>query len=718
LPESVKKFADEMLERKPTKLLKQLISELDYLDKEDIELIKKAYAYSSVAHEHQSRKSGEPYIVHPTGVASILADLRLDKESIAAGLLHDVLEDTVVNEALLKKEFGEEVLSLVDGVSKLDQIEHSDIKHHQAESFRKMMLAMVKDIRVIIIKLADRLHNIQSLHALEQGKQIKIAKETLEVYAPIANRLGIFNIKTALEEEAFKYGYPFRHKILNSSLKRKLGNQKRILKKISKRISKKLNEANIDHKITAREKDLYSIYTKMKRRHLSLDKIIDVYGLRIIVHSSQECYQVLGLVHEVYKPIIGKFKDYIAIPRVNGYQSIHTSLLGPSGTPIEIQIRTKDMDQVAESGIAAHWKYKSATGDDSAPQIKAREWLANIKEIQGTAHPEEFLERIKLDLYPDKIYVFSPDGDIYRLPNNSTCVDFAYAIHTDIGNSCIGAKIDRSQVPLRTVLESGQTVQIMTSRYSSPDPSWLSFITTAKARHNLRSYLKDLNVEQTIVLGKRLFDNALNSLGKKQRNIKKEQISGLLERMDFKDMEQFYESMGVGDKNPLLMAQILLGDEQLENKADDHKPLLIKGTEGVSINFAKCCLPIPGDNIIGHLSKVKGLVIHRRKCHHLGTFIKESSRWIGAEWSDDIEHGLSTEITVHAKHKPGSLAAIAGKLADNGCNVEQVSLATEYEDETIDILFQIQVASRKDLADIMRGIKAMGNVEKVSRSLH
>jgi len=718
LPESVKKYADEMLGRKPTKLLKQLISELDYLDEKDIDLIKKAYAYSSAAHEHQSRKTGEPYIVHPTGVASILADLRLDKESIAAGLLHDVLEDTVVNEELLSKEFGEEVLSLVDGVSKLDQIEHSDIKHHQAESFRKMMLAMVKDIRVILIKLADRLHNVQTLHALEQGKQIKIAKETLEIYAPIANRLGIFNIKTALEEAAFKYGYPFRHKILSSSLKRKLGNQKRILKKINKRISKKLNEANIEHQITAREKDLYSIYTKMKRRHLSLDKIIDVYGLRIIVNSTQECYQVLGLVHEVYKPIIGKFKDYIAIPRVNGYQSIHTSLLGPNGTPIEIQVRTKDMDQVAESGIAAHWKYKSASGDDTSPQIKAREWLANIKEIQGTAHPEEFLERIKLDLYPDKIYVFSPDGDIYRLPNNSTCVDFAYAIHTDIGNSCIGAKIDRSQVPLRTVLESGQTVQIMTSRYSSPDPSWLSFITTAKARHNLRAYLKDLNVEQTIVLGKRLFDNALNALGKKQRNIKKEQISALLERMDFKDIQQLYESMGVGDKNPLLMAQILLGDEQLENKSGDHKPLLIKGTEGVSINFAKCCLPIPGDNIIGHLSKVKGLVIHRRKCHHLGTFIKESSRWIGAEWSDDIDHELSTEITVHAKHKPGSLAAIAGKLADNGCNVEQVSLATEYEDETIDIQFQIQVASRKDLADIMRGIKAMGNVEKVSRSLH
>ena len=718
MPESVKKSADEMLEKKPTKLLKELLSELAYLDEDGIELIKKAYAYSSVAHEHQSRKTGEPYIIHPTGVASILAELRLDKESIAAGILHDVLEDTVINEKLLADEFGKEVLSLVDGVSKLDQIEHSDIKHHQAESFRKMMLAMVKDIRVILIKLADRLHNIQTLHALEKEKQIKIAKETLEVYAPIANRLGIFNIKTSLEESAFKYGYPYRHKILSKSLKRKMGNQKRILKKISSRISKKLNEENILHKINAREKGLYSVYSKMKRRRLSLDKIIDVYGLRIVVDSAQECYQVLGLVHETYKPIIGKFKDYIAIPRVNGYQSIHTSLMGPNGTPIEIQIRTEDMDQVAENGIAAHWKYKSDSSDDTTPQIKAREWLANIREIQGITHPEEFLESIKVDLYPDKIYVFSPDGDIYRLPSNSTCVDFAYAIHTDIGNSCIGAKVDRAQVPLRTVLESGQTVQIMTSRYSSPDPSWLAFITTAKARHNLRAYLKELNVEQTIVLGKRLFNNALDALGKKQRNIKKEQIQNLLERMDFKNMDQLYESIGLGDKNPLLMSQILLGDEQIENRSKELKPLLIKGTEGVSITFSKCCLPIPGDRIIGHLSKVKGLVIHRRKCHQLGSFLKESSRWIGVEWSDDISDGLSTEITVHAKHKPGSLAAIAGKLADNGCNVEQVSLAAEYEDETIDILFQIQVSNRKDLADIMRGIKAMGNVEKVSRSLH
>ena len=530
--------------------------------------------------------------------------------------------------------------------------------------------------------------------------------------------MGIFNIKTALEKEGFKYAYPYRHKILSSALKRKLGNQKRILKKISTRISKNLNKHGIDHTVVAREKDLYSIYTKMKRRHLPLDKIIDVYGLRVLVDNAQECYQVLGLVHETYKPIIGKFKDYIAIPRVNGYQSIHTSLLGPHGTPIEVQIRTKDMNRVAENGIAAHWKYKSSSKKDSAPQIKAREWLATIKEIQGATHPEEFLESIKVDLYPDKIYIFSPTGDIYRLPNKSTCVDFAYAVHTDIGNSCIGAKIDRQQVPLRTVLESGQTVQIVTSRYASPDPSWLSFITTAKARHNLRAFLKDLTVEQTTVLGKRLFSNALNSLGKTQRNIKKEPLKSLLQRMDFKGMDQLYESIGIGDKNPLLMAQMLLGDDLENSRTKDHAPLLIKGTEGVSITFAKCCLPIPGDTIIGHLSKVKGLVIHRRKCRHLSTFIKESSRWIGVEWSDGVNHELSTEINVHAKHETGSLAEIAGKIADNGCNVEQVSITTEYEDETIDILFQIQVANRKALADIMRDIKSMASVEKVSRSLH
>ena len=707
-----------MQKRRPPKLLKQLLSELDYLEPDDYTLIKKAYAYSSVAHEHQARKTGEPYIVHPVGVANILSELHLDKEAIAAGLLHDVLEDTVINKALLLEEFGEEVLSLVDGVSKLDQIEHSDIKHHQAESFRKMMLAMVQDIRVILIKLADRLHNMQTLYALDQTKQIKVAKETLEVYAPIANRLGIFNIKTALEKEGFKYAYPYRHKILSSALKRKLGNQKRILKKISTRISKNLTSDGIEHTVVAREKDLYSIYTKMKRRHLPLDKIIDVYGIRVLVGSAQECYQVLGLVHEIYKPIIGKFKDYIAIPRVNGYQSIHTSLLGPNGTPIEVQIRTKDMNRVAENGIAAHWKYKASSNKDTSPQIKAREWLATIKEIQGATHPEEFLESIKVALYPDKIYIFSPTGDIYRLPNKSTCVDFAYAVHTDIGNSCIGAKIDRQQVPLRTVLESGQTVQIVTSRYANPDPSWLSFITTAKARHNLRAFLKDLTIEQTTVLGKRLFSNALNSLGKKQRNIKKEPLESLLQRMNFKGMDQLYESIGIGDKNPLLMAQLLLGDETENSEKKDRAPLLIKGTEGVSITFAKCCLPIPGDIIIGHLSKVKGLVIHRRKCRHLGTFIKESSRWISVEWSEGINHQLSTEINVHAKHETGSLAEIAGKIADNGCNVEQVSITTEYEDETIDILFQIQVENRKALADIMRDIKSMASVEKVSRGLH
>ena len=707
-----------MLQKRPPKLLKQLLYCLDYLSEDDQEVVKKAYVFSSISHEHQSRQSGEPYIHHPAAVATTLAELKLDKETISAGLLHDVLEDTTLTKELLHEEFGSEILSLVDGVSKLDQIEYADNNQRQAESFRKMMLAMVQDIRVILIKLADRLHNIQTLNALDTKKQMRIGKETLEVYAPIANRLGIFNMKVLLEKEAFKFAYPYRHKIISRALKKKLGNQKRILKKISTRISKKLNEKTILHDIEAREKDLFSVYKKMKKRHLSLDQIVDMYGLRIVVDDVHDCYQVLGLVHEVYKPIMGKFKDYIAIPRVNGYQSIHTSLLGPGGTPIEVQIRTRAMHRVAENGIAAHWKYKSENPSDASPQVKAREWLASIQEIQGVSHPEEFLESVKVDLFPDKVYVFSPKGKIFRLPSKSTCVDFAYAVHSDLGNSCIGAKINKVQMPLRTVIESGQTIEILTSKNSNPDPNWLLFITTAKARNNLRNYLKKLTSAQTSALGKRLFNNALNTLGKKQRNISKKQIQLLLESLAFKNMDELYENIGLGDKNPLLIAQMMLGEQQESHTSFDHAPLLIKGTEGVSITFSNCCHPIPGDAIIGHLSKAKGLVIHRRKCLHVNSFIKEISRWISVEWVDNVDHMLSTEITVHAKHKPGSFAEIAGKIADNGCNVEQVSIAAEYEDDTVDLLFQIQVESRKYLADIIKQIRVLQSVKKVTRSMH
>ena len=716
--EELKKSADEMLQKKPPKLLKQLISELDYLDESDFETISKAYAYSSIAHEHQSRKTGEPYIIHPVAVASILGELHLDAAAISAGLLHDVLEDTKIDERLLREEFGEEIFILVDGVSKLDKLEDEGIKENQAESFRKMMLAMVQDIRVIIIKLSDRLHNMRTIYALDPHKQMKKSKETLEIFAPIANRLGIYNIRRELEKEGFKYGYPYRHKIISYYLKKRLGNQKKILKQISKRISKRLEGENIRFKIVAREKELFSVYEKMKRRHLPLEQIIDVYGLRIIVDEPKECYQVLGLVHELYKPIMGKFKDYIAIPRVNGYQSIHTSLLGPNGTPIEVQIRTLEMDRVAENGIAAHWKYKATNPADNKAQSKAREWLATIQEIQGSSHPEEFLESVKVDLYPDKVYVFSPSGDIFRLPSKSTCVDFAYAVHTDVGNSCIGAKINRVQVPLRSVVESGQTVEIITSRYANPDPSWLSFVTTAKARHNLRSYLRDLNVEQTMVLGKRLFGNALDTLGKKQRTIKSKQIKRLLELLNYKDMNELYQGIGAGDRNPLLMAQMMLGEDEIITQTKSRAPILIKGTEGVSIEFAKCCMPIPGDTIIGHLSKVRGFVIHRRKCRHTNSFQKDRSRWIGAEWSKSITQTLPSELLVNAKHKPGALAAIAAKLAERGCNIEQVTVIKEHEDDTTDFSFQFQVADRIELADVIRDVRSIGIVESVSRGLH
>ena len=717
--EVLKESAKAMQQKRPPKLLKQLISELDYLDESEIEIVSKAYIYSSLAHEHQSRKTGEPYIIHPVAVASILGSLNLDAATIAAGLLHDVLEDTSINEDLLTKEFGFEIFSLVDGVSKLDRLEDEDINENQAESFRKMMLAMVQDIRVIMIKLSDRLHNMRTIFALDKDRQMKKAKETLEIFAPIANRLGIYNIKKELEKEGFKYGYPYRHRIIKASLKRKLGNQKKILKQINKRISSKLKSEHINYQIITREKELFSIYEKMRKRRLPLEEIIDVYGLRIVVDKPSECYQTLGLVHELYKPIMGKFKDYIAIPRVNGYQSIHTTLVGPNGTPIEIQIRTLEMDRVAENGIAAHWKYKASNPASSTAQNRAREWLATIKEIQGATHAEEFLENVKVDLYPDKVYVFSPRGDIFRLPSKSTCVDFAYAVHTDVGNSCIGAKINRVQVPLRSVVESDQTVEIITSRYANPDPSWLSFVTTAKARHNLRAYLRDLNIEQTIVLGKRLFNNALETLGKKQRNIKNKQIERLLSLLEYKNIEDFYQGIGIGDKNPLLMAQMMLGDDEIIEEKKSGVPMLIKGTEGVSIAFAKCCMPVPGDTIIGHLSKVKGFVIHRRKCRHVGvSYKKDRSRWIGAEWSKSISQSLPSELIISAVHQPGSLAVIAGKLADKGCNIEEVMILKEYEDDMIDFSFQFQVSNRIELAEVIRDVRSVGIVEKVSRGLH
>jgi RelA/SpoT family (p)ppGpp synthetase len=717
----MEQFADKaetMMSKKLPKLMRQLLDNLHYLDKNDHKFVKKAYVFANIAHEEQLRKSGEPYINHPIEVAKILADLRLDKESIAAGLLHDVLEDSEINQDLIAKEFGQNVLNLVDGVSKLDQIEYSENENTQADSFRKMMLAMVEDIRVILIKLSDRLHNIQTLDALDKNKQKKIAKETLDIYAPIANRLGIYHMKRALETDAFQHAYPFRQKILSNALKRRTNHQKKILRTITSRFRKNLEQAHIEADIQSRKKDLYSIYKKMKNRKLSFDQIIDVYGVRIIVERVEECYQVLGLVHQIYKPIMDKFNDYIAIPRINGYQSLHTSLLGPGGTPIEIQIRTKAMNRVAESGIAAHWKYKTENEDDVPPQIKAREWLATIQEIQGVTHPEEFLESIKVDLYPDKVYVFTPKGKILRLPVNSTCVDFAYAVHTDVGNSCIGAKIDRQQVPLRTVIESGQTVEIITTKRSNPDPSWLNFIATAKARLNIRNYLKNLNASETIALGKRLFDHALTMLGKKQRNISRKQLKNFLDDLGFNNSKDLYRSIGTGDKNPILMAQILLGESESDDAIKEDNPLYIKGTEGVSVSFPKCCTPIPGDTIIGHLSKQRGLVVHRRNCRHVSSFIKDTSRWIGVEWDESIEHSLSTDIKVHVMHKPGSLAEVASTIADKGCNVEQVAIDSEHEDETVDLLFSIQTKNRIELADVMREIKKMKNVIKISRRLH
>ncbi|MGI9202083.1 MAG: RelA/SpoT family protein, partial [Woeseiaceae bacterium] len=484
--------------------LRHLIETLEsYLTSEQIESIVGAYEFGAEAHKGQTRKTGEPYITHPVAVAQELADMRMDSQAIEAAILHDVVEDTPVSITDIEEKFGTEVALLVDGVSKLDQIQFHSRAEAQAESFRKMMLAMIEDIRVILVKLADRLHNMQTLGAMPPEKKARIARETLDIYAPIANRLGINRFKVELEDLGFRYLHPFRYRVLENALKRAKGSQRQIVKKISEEIGASLVAENISADIVGREKHLYSIYKKMAEKKRTLSDVADVYGFRIIVDDVSACYQVLGIVHSLYKPMPGRFKDYIAIPRVNGYQSLHTTLFGPKSQPLEVQIRTTEMDRVAQSGVAAHWQYKATEKSDATPQRRAREWLAHLEEIQQTGSSEEFLESVKVDLFPDKIYVFTPDGDIMPLPKGATTVDFAYAVHTDVGNRTIAAKVDRSLVPLRTVLTNGQTVEIVTARGAKPNPNWVSFVATAKARSAIRQHMKNMRSSESVDLGKR-----------------------------------------------------------------------------------------------------------------------------------------------------------------------------------------------------------------------
>jgi GTP diphosphokinase / guanosine-3',5'-bis(diphosphate) 3'-diphosphatase len=686
-----------------------------YLPPEHIEQVMAAYEFAAKAHEGQQRYSGEPYISHPVAVATLLAELKLDAQTLMAALLHDVIEDTGIPKDQIAKRFGEEVAELVDGVSKLDKIEFRSRAEAQAESFRKMLLAMVGDMRVILVKLADRTHNMRTLWIMPPEKRRRIARETLEIYAPIANRLGMNAMRLELEDLGFRCLHPYRYRVLERSRKRAHGSQKQVLQKIGKRFSEGLKEAHIDARVAGREKHIYSIYRKMRDKKRSLNEIVDVYGIRIVVDTVDNCYRALGIVHKCYKPMPGRFKDYIAIPRVNGYQSLHSTLFGPGGLPCEVQIRTEDMDRVAESGIAAHWLYKSGGSASAQPQVRAREWLTNLMEMEEGGSSEEFLESVKIDLFPDKVYVFTPQGDIVRLPRGATCVDFAYAVHTGVGNRCVAARIDRRPVPLRTVLKNGQTVQIITARGATPNPAWVNFVVTAKARTAIRSFLKNLQRHEAADLGKRLLDNALREFKLSLRKVPAERMQATLELLGCNNVQELYEQIGLGERMAALVARRLLPEDAGEQAGMQAAPLAIAGTEGMVVTYGRCCHPIPGDTIFGYLSAGRGIVIHRDDCGNLAEFRKQPDKWVAVQWERRLNRSFPVEIRAEVRNRLGVLAAVAANISATETNIEHVQVV-ERDGESSSLIFLLQVDGRDQLERVLRSIRAMPDVLSVMRT--
>ncbi|HHJ12791.1 MAG TPA: bifunctional GTP diphosphokinase/guanosine-3',5'-bis pyrophosphate 3'-pyrophosphohydrolase [Gammaproteobacteria bacterium] len=690
-----------------------------YLEPEQVAEVYRAYLFGAEAHEGQHRKTGEPYIYHPVAVARILAGMHMDHQSLIAAILHDVIEDTGISKAMVAAEFGKEVAELVDGVSKLTQIKFESQAEAQAENFRKMMLAMVRDIRVILVKLADRLHNMRTLGVMRAEKRRRIARETLEIYAPIANRLGMNQVRLELEELGMEALYPMRYRVLSEYVKKARGNRKEILNRIESAIQQRLDEERLHCRLLSREKHIYSLYRKIRDRVGSVHEVFDVYAFRIIVEDVDTCYRVLGMMHNLYKPVPGKFKDYIAIPKANGYQSLHTVLFGPFGVPVEVQIRTEDMERVAESGIAAHWLYKSSdkAGGPNNAQTRAREWLRELLEMQRNAgNSLEFLENVKIDLFPDEVYVFTPAGDILNLKRGATAVDFAYAVHTDVGNTCIAARIDRRLAPLRTPLLNGQTVEIITAAGAHPNPAWLNFVATAKARSNIRHYLKNLQNDEAAELGRRMLDKALAAIGSALPEIPAADLERTIREFGFDSCEALCADIGLGNRSAMLVARRLLPDSGEETGPVSHsQPLAIRGTEGMVVHFARCCRPIPGDAIVGFISKGRGLVIHTETCNNLGDYRSRPDKWIDVEWQPDIEGEFAAEIRVDVSNRKGVLATIAAEISEMESNIENVSIEERDGLET-SLNFILTVRDRRHLARVMRCIRKLPSVLRISRS--
>jgi len=690
-----------------------------YLPPEQVEKIEQAYTFGEKAHEGQQRISGEPYIYHPLEVAIILAHMHMDFQTLIAALLHDVIEDTPTAKKEIQREFGKNVAELVDGVSKLTQITFDSFAEAQAHNFRKMLMAMSNDIRVILVKLADRLHNMRTLGALRPDKRRRIARETLEIYVPIAQRLGLNNIRLELEELGFEAYYPMRHRIMSEQVIKARGHRKEIINKIRNSLRRRLRQEKIPAQIIGREKHLFGIYRKMRDNGLSFNEVYDVYAFRIITDTVDTCYRVVGTVHNLYKPVPGKFKDYISIPKSNGYQSLHTVLFGPYGVPIEVQMRTQEMNDVAETGIAAHWLYKSG-GGRSGVHKKAREWLRGIMEMQRTAgNPQEFLENVKVDLFPDAVYTFSPKGKIIELPRGSTAVDFAYAIHTDLGNECTGARINRRLAPLSTQLITGQTVEIIKSPGACPNPAWLNFVVTARARSSIRHYLKNLQQNEAIALGKRLLNRELDSHKLNFDELNKTNIEKVLKEYKLNDKEELLREIGLGNRIATLIARELVttGDKKIGNGEDTNKtssPFVIKGTEGMVVNFPKCCYPIPGDPILGFTSAGRGIVIHHQSCKNFAEYKNHPEKWVSVEWEKNIEREFPTPIRMNAINQRGVLATVASTIADQEANIINVDIKDK-DDRYTSLEFVIEVRDRQHLANVMRRIRGLKHISNISR---
>ena len=714
-----------------------LLSKLSYLKPDEIAQIKKAFQFSDAAHLGQYRHSGEPYITHPVAVAELCATWRLDAPSIMAALMHDVIEDTGCTKADLVEKFGNKVAELVEGLTKLDKLEFQSHAEAQAESFRKMFMAMARDVRVILVKLADRTHNMRTLDAVPMEKRRRVAAETIEIYAPIAHRLGLNVIYRDLQDLSFRYSMPMRFRVIEGAVKRARGNRKEMVEKILQASRMAFAKANLDVDLRGREKTLFSIYNKMRSKHLSFSQVLDVYAFRVTVHSIDECYRALGILHSLYKPMPGKFKDYIAIPKLNGYQSLHTTLLGPSGVPVEFQIRTTEMHAVAEAGVAAHWAYKDGSPDMSEVQNRAHQWLQSLIDIQDSSgDSQEFLEHVKIDLFPDAVYVFTPTGQIRALPRGATALDFAYSIHSDLGNTCVAVKINGLQLPLRSELKNSDIVEVITSASSQPNPGWLAFVRTGKARASIRHSLKTKHYSESLQLGERLLANALRQQGVDAALLSPEIWEKLTHWTGDKTREEACVNIALGRRSPQELAirlKILIddegGSEQMRLGATDwvapnqeinhhqRQAILVDGREGNSIHFQGCCHPIPGDNIIGYLGKGEGLQVHTNDCPvALRMLSKDSDKWVEVEWGKELNREFELDLAIDTRQGKGVLARVASSVTAADSNIMNVSMEDRFKEDSVTIRFTIQVYDRLHLSKVMRSLRANPDVMRVTRT--